>query len=178
MLDREYAVLIAGFGGQGILFAAKTLAQAAVEANLNVTYLPSYGAEMRGGTANATVVLSPEEIPSPIVDELDALIAMNLPSYNKFLPKLKEDGVLVVNASLVPEKERKESHGVFVYCNKIAEDVGNPRGANLVALGAFAKRWGMLAKDFFYKALKKILSSKKDLLELNWKAFTKGWELA
>ncbi len=129
-------ILIAGFGGQGVLFAGQVLAYSALDAGKEVTWIPSYGPEMRGGTANCTVIISDEEIGSPLVRNPAAVIAMNLPSLDKYEPLVKEGGVLVVNASLVNrEVNRRGIKSVAIAANEIAEQIGDRRLVNMVLLG-------------------------------------------
>ena len=129
--------VFAGFGGQGMLLIGKFLAMANMLDGKHVSWLPSYGPEMRGGTANCSVTVSDEEIGSPLVDNADVLIAMNLPSLDKFEPTVKPGGLIVVNASIIDRKVRRDDVRV-VYCdaNGIAESVKNPKGANVAILGA------------------------------------------
>jgi 2-oxoglutarate ferredoxin oxidoreductase subunit gamma len=130
-------IVISGFGGQGVLFAGQVLAYAAMDAGLNVTWIPSYGPEMRGGTANCTVIFSEEEIGAPLVKNPLAVIALNLPSLDKYEPIVKEGGVLVVNSSLVNrEVARKDLNGFGIPANEIAERLGDRRLANMVVIGA------------------------------------------
>ncbi len=129
-------ILIAGFGGQGVLFAGQVLAYAALDAGKEVTWIPSYGPEMRGGTANCTVIISDEEIGSPLVRYPAAVIAMNLPSLDKYEPLVKEGGVMVINASLVNrEATRCGIKSVAITANEIAEQIGDRRLVNMVLLG-------------------------------------------
>ena len=129
--------VFAGFGGQGMLLIGKFVAMANMLAGKHVSWLPSYGPEMRGGTANCSVTVSDEEIGSPLVDNADVLIAMNLPSLDKFEHTVKPGGLIVVNASIIDRKVRRDDVRV-VYCdaNGIAESVKNPKGANVAILGA------------------------------------------
>ncbi|HPH95323.1 MAG TPA: 2-oxoacid:acceptor oxidoreductase family protein [Anaerolineaceae bacterium] len=130
-------VIISGFGGQGTLFAGQMLSYAAMDAGKEVTWIPSYGPEMRGGTANCTVVVSDEEIGSPLARNPKAAIVMNLPSLDKYEPLLQPGGVLVVNTSMVNrEPTRKDIKVVLLPANDIAEKLGGQRLANMVMLGA------------------------------------------
>lgn len=133
-------IIIAGFGGQGVLLAGTLLAQAAIEQKLHTTWFPSYGAEMRGGTANSTVVVSNDEIGSPLAFHPNALIALNEPSLNKFMPRMTESSVIIANSSIIsPEKEFKIKP-IFVPVTDIADkEIKNVRTANLVAVGALIK---------------------------------------
>lgn len=134
-------VIIAGFGGQGVLLIGNLLAQAGMENGLNVTFIPVYGAEMRGGTANCTVVISDDPIGAPIVARPLSLIAMNGPSLRKFQPMLQVDGMQVVNSSLIESTEVDTSKkSVLIPVNEIADkEIGDPKLANMVALGALLK---------------------------------------
>jgi 2-oxoglutarate ferredoxin oxidoreductase subunit gamma len=129
--------VFAGFGGQGMLLIGKFVAMANMLAGKHVSWLPSYGPEMRGGTANCSVTVSDEEIGSPLVDNADVLIAMNLPSLDKFEHTVKPGGLIVVNSSIIDRKVQRDDVRV-VYCdaNRIAEQVKNPKGANVAILGA------------------------------------------
>ena len=130
-------IVISGFGGQGILFAGQILAYAAMDSGLEVTWIPSYGPEMRGGTANCTVIISEEEIGAPVVKNPQAVIVMNLPSLEKYEPIVKRGGVIIVNSSLVEQAvERKDLNVVGIPANEIAERLGHKRLANMVVVGA------------------------------------------
>jgi len=131
-------VLMAGFGGQGMLLAGKVLAHAAMEAGLEVSWLPSYGPEMRGGTANVIVCLSDKPIGSPLITNPRALLVMNLPSLEKFAPLVKPGGLIVVNRSLVErDAERPDCTVVLVRARELAMEAGTDRAANFVMLGAY-----------------------------------------
>lgn len=141
----QTSVVIAGFGGQGVLFAGLILAYAAMDKDLYVTWYPSYGPEMRGGTASATVVLGDEEIGSPVVLHPDIVIAMNGPSFRKYEPLVKPGGVLFYNASLIAEENtRTDIRYVAVPANAIAAEIGDTRVANAVMVGALAAVTGLL----------------------------------
>ncbi len=130
-------IIIAGFGGQGVLFAGQVLAYAAMDSGKEVTWIPSYGPEMRGGTANCTVVIADEEIGSPLVQNPPAAIALNLPSYDKYEPLMQKGGVMVVNASMVDRGAKREDiTTIFVHANEIAEEIGNRKLTNMVVVGA------------------------------------------
>lgn len=131
-------IIFSGFGGQGALFAGQLLAYAALEAGLHVTWIPSYGPEMRGGTAHCTVVVSDEPIGSPLVRRPTSVVALNLPSFEKYEPLVKPGGLLVYNASLIPvQPARADIRHVPVPANVIAEELGNVRQANVALLGAY-----------------------------------------
>ena len=178
----ERSIIIAGFGGQGVILAGKILAQAAMDHGLDVTWLPSYGPEMRGGTANCTVVLSDEAVGSPIVDEATALIAMNLPSLEKFEDSLASGGTIVVNRSLIDSQvNRTDVTASYVNMNDIARDeVGNPRAINMVALGAYVKASGALplqvVKDAMAHSMRE--SGKDKFIDMNEKALEAGYNAA
>lgn len=132
------SVVMAGFGGQGLLLAGKVLAHAAMAAGLEVSWLPSYGPEMRGGTANVTVCLSPAPIGSPLVGRPSALVVMNQPSLEKFAPRVRPGGVIVVDTSMVPkDPERPDCVVVRVAARDVAKAAGAERSANFVMLGAY-----------------------------------------
>ena len=171
-------IRIAGFGGQGVVSAGILLAQAGVENKLNASWLPSYGPEMRGGTANCSVVVSDGEVYTPIVSVPDTVIVMNEPSLPKFEPMLKKGGLLILNSSLVNSRPtRTDIKVVCVPCNQIAEKVGMARVANLVALGAFIKATGAVTLESVAHAMKKVYKrAKPEMLELNNKALQAGFE--
>jgi len=174
----ERSVIIAGFGGQGVILAGKILAQAGMDHGLEVTWLPSYGPEMRGGTANCTIVLSDEPVGSPIVDEPSALIAMNRPSLDKFEPIIAANGVVVVNSSLVERTvERDDLAASYLPINDLAAAVGNRRTINMIALGAYLKATGAVPLDVARRAMTRMLeeTGKAKLVEVNCKALEEGY---
>jgi len=147
-------VLMAGFGGQGVLLAAKILAQAAMDSGLEVSWLPSYGPEMRGGTANAVVCLSPEPIASPLVGRPRALVAMNRPSLEKFAPSVQPGGLIIVNRSLIEVPAGRDDCLVIALDTRaLAQATGNERASNLVALGAYVGATGVLAPEAIEAAI-------------------------
>src|SRR5512145_2144676 len=130
-------IIIAGFGGQGVLFAGQILAYAAMDMGKQVTWIPSYGPEMRGGTANCTVVIADQEIGSPLVQNPPLAIALNLPSFDKYEAAMQAGGTLVVNQSMVDRgAKRNDINVVFVPANEIAEEIGDKRLTNMVTVGA------------------------------------------
>jgi len=175
----ERSIIIAGFGGQGVILAGKILAQAGMDHGLEVTWLPSYGPEMRGGTANCTVVMSDEIVGSPIVDEATALIAMNLPSLVKFEKLVASGGSIVVNRSLIDRQvERSDVEASYVDINEIArEKVGNARTINMVALGAYVKSSGavplQVVKDAMAHSMRE--SGKDKFIDMNDLALEAGY---
>ena len=169
-------ILIAGFGGQGVLFAGQLLAYAGMDEGREVTWIPSYGPEMRGGTANCTVVISDEEIGSPMVLNPQAVIVMNLPSLDKYEALVKSGGLLVVNSSMVDrEVKRKDIKVVAVKANEIAEALGDKRMSNMVLVGALIANLPVLPLESIEKALKGHLPERHHkLLPLNYKALREG----
>ncbi len=169
-------VVIAGFGGQGVLFAGQILAYAAMEVGREVTWIPSYGPEMRGGTANCTVVIADEEIGSPLVRNPQGVIAMNLPSLDKYESLLIPNGTLIVNASLVNRTlERDDVNSFFIPANEIAEDIGEKRMTNMVLLGALVTSLPVLPINAIAHSLKTHLPERhKRMLPLNLKALEAG----
>ncbi len=170
-------VIIAGFGGQGVLLAGKLLAWAGMLGGKFVTWFPSYGAEMRGGTANCTVIISDEEIGSPVVDNPGALIAMNEASAVKFSGNVGRGGVIILNSSLVKEEIKKPGRRVYkVPANEIAGAIGNPRVVNMVMLGAYLKVSGAASIGQITKALEESLPPRnRHLLDANLSALEKGY---
>ena len=147
-------VIIAGFGGQGVMLIGNLLAQAGMEHGLEVSFIPVYGAEMRGGTANCTVVLDEHPVGSPLVNTPRSIIVLNEPSLAKFQPRLHPDGVQIVNASLISEGLLDGKHRtVYIPVNDIAHELGNVKLANMVALGAWIKATGALPLEAVQEAL-------------------------
>jgi 2-oxoglutarate ferredoxin oxidoreductase subunit gamma len=170
--------LFAGFGGQGVMSMGLSLAEAAMLEGKNVTYLPAYGAEVRGGTANCTVVVSDDEIASPVASSPEFVVAMNQPSAVKFQHHIQSGGLFFLNSSLVEaDIIRGDIEIVRVAANKIAEDLGSPKSANMVMLGAFIKKSGLVEMKSVMESLKRILSTKKKLIEINEKALSAGYNL-
>ncbi len=169
-------ILIAGFGGQGVLFAGQVLAYTAMDAGYEVTWFPSYGPEMRGGTANCTVIIADEEIGSPLVAHPHALLALNAPSLDKFEPQVKPDGLIIANASLLNrDVRRSDVQSITLKANHIAEALGDRRLANMVMLGALVPHLPMLTMEQVKTALRDHLpKSKHHLLEANYRALETG----
>ncbi len=173
-------IIISGFGGQGSLFAGQLLAYAALDAGKHVTWIPSYGPEMRGGTAHCTVVISDEPIGSPLVRQPGAAVALNLPSFRKYEEILKPGGVLVYNCSLI---ETEETRSDVVYCgvpaNAVAESLSNVRQANVVLLGALLQITDVLPLAAVERALDAHLPARqRQYLESNKEALRQGATLA
>jgi len=173
-------IIIAGFGGQGVLFAGQVLAYAALDEGKMVTWIPSYGPEMRGGTANCTVIVSDEEIGSPLVRNPRAAIVLNLPSLDKYEPLVRPGGVLIANASLINRgPQRADITNVFIPANELAEELGNKRLLNMVALGALLSQMPVLTIKAIEQALSNHLPERhKKLLPVIYKALQTGAEFA
>ncbi len=175
-------LIISGFGGQGILFAGNLIALSAMMEGHQVTYLPVYGPEMRGGTCNCTVIISQNEIASPLIYHPSFLIIMNYPSFLKFMPNLKKGGSAIINSDLVKPKEiedlqtlQKKYRLYFIPATSLAETINAPLLANLCVLGAFYQITKIFKLKNFKKALRESLGSEKaDLFEPNLKAFKLG----
>ena len=173
-------VIIAGFGGQGVMLIGNLLAQAGMEHGLEVSFIPVYGAEMRGGTANCTVVLDEHPIGSPLVREPMSTIILNEPSLSKFQPRLSADGVQIVNASLVAENLLDTAkRTVYIPVNNMAHELGNVKMANMVALGAWLKATGALPLNVVQDALNRVVSAHyAKLISANAKALEQGYNFA
>ncbi len=147
-------IIIAGFGGQGVLSLGQFIAYSAINEGKEVTWLPAYGPEMRGGTANCSVVVSDEVVASPIIASPDTLIAMNKPSLYKFEAAVKAGGVIIVNSSLIPDKvQREDVRAIYVDAGELALEAGNARTANIVILGAYIKATGVITKESAISAI-------------------------
>ncbi|MBP1702869.1 MAG: putative 2-oxoglutarate ferredoxin oxidoreductase gamma subunit [Chloroflexi bacterium] len=173
-------IILAGFGGQGILFAGQLLAYAAMDAGREVTWIPSYGPEMRGGTANCTVIISEEEIGAPTVRNPKAALVFNLPSFDKYEPLVLPGGVLIANASLINRSfQRSDLTTVMLPANEIAEALGDKRMTNMVMLGALLQKLPVLSFAAVEKTLQDHLPSRhKHLLAMNFEALKRGAEFA
>lgn len=169
-------IIISGFGGQGVMAIGKTLCEAGMQEGKNVSWLPSYGPEMRGGTANCSVVLSEQTIVSPIVLEPTELIAMNLPSLLKFESCVVPNGFVFVNSSIISEKvQRQDLRAIYVPCLEIAQDLGNLKVANMVMLGAYIEAMKNLQIDTIREMLGLMFTgTKAKLVELNLEALKRG----
>jgi 2-oxoglutarate ferredoxin oxidoreductase subunit gamma len=166
----------AGFGGQGVLLMGYVLSHGAMHKGLNVTYFPSYGAEMRGGTANCTVTVSDRKIASPVASNPDILVAMNSPSLEKFEPMVSEKGLIILNASLIPEVPSRTDVDVLrVPTVELAREVGSERAGNMIMIGAFCARSGLLSLEETLKGVKEALKGKEKFFELNRKGVERGF---
>ena len=172
-------IILAGFGGQGILTAGKILIDIAARKGKNVSWTSSYGAEMRGGTASCSIVISDEEIGSPYPSKLDILMAMNEPSFDKFIGDVRDGGVVIINGSLMSEREYpKNVKVVSVDATDIANAEKNGRAANLVMLGALMKATGLIDPDFFGQGLDHYFNKKGRNTPSNLRCYKLGIELA
>ena len=170
-------ILIAGFGGQGVLFAGKFLAYKGLLEEKQVSWLPSYGPEMRGGTANCSIILSDDPVGSPIVSNPDALIAMNLPSFDKYEGTVVPGGKVFVDSTLIGRKaERTDVDTYYIPATKMAADAGIPTLANMIILGKMIKETGAVSFENMVDVMKKIVSAKRaELIDINIKALEAGY---
>jgi 2-oxoglutarate ferredoxin oxidoreductase subunit gamma len=174
----QYEVLWAGFGGQGIMVAGMLLSYTGIKEGKQVCWIPSYGPEMRGGTAYCTVVVSDLRIGSPIIRNPQAAVVFNRPSFDKFTPTIKPGGLLVINSSLIDvTSDRTDITQVLVPANEIALEAGSAKTMNIVMLGAFVGVTGLVGYDNLKKVLEEKLGSKKNLLEINFQVLKKGYDL-
>lgn len=172
-------VMFAGFGGQGILLIGKILAHTAMEEGHEVAWIPSYGPEMRGGTAYCTVVISDRPIGSPIIRNPLHLVAMNRPSLEKFAPMVKSGGVIFINSSLIDiDSGRDDVDELVVPVVDIAKSIGNVRAANIVALASFVARSGVVDLDRLRACVKTEFAQKEKLIPINMKAIEAGSKAA
>ena len=168
-------VIFAGFGGQGILSMGKFLTYAGMDEGFNVSWLPSYGPEMRGGTANCSVIITQENIGSPIVTQATALVAMNRPSLDKFENSVVPGGVIITDSMLVDrEVKRDDVSAIAIPATEIAEELGDKKIANMVLLGALIEKTGVITEEELLKALK--THGKSSYYDINKKALERGVE--
>jgi 2-oxoglutarate ferredoxin oxidoreductase subunit gamma len=168
-------IICAGFGGQGIMLLGKLITFGGMNSSLHVTWMPSYGAEVRGGTAYCMVVLSDDEIASPLVSLCDTVIAMNKPSFDKFISNLRPEGLIIANSSLVTtDSPRKDIKTIKVPMTDIAYKFGNVRLANMVALGVYIKNKKLFTKESIIEGISIAFGEDKELQNLNIKALEKG----
>jgi len=171
-------VIMAGFGGQGILLIGKMLAYAGMHEGMEVSWLPSYGPEMRGGTAKCTVVISDKPVGSPVIRSPRAVVAMNLPSLEKFEPDVREGGLLLINSSLINRgAERDDLTVIEIPANEVASELGNPRGANMVALGAYLGATDAVPVDSVIEVVRETFAAKPAVIDVNIEALRRGYEL-
>ncbi len=175
----EFGVIFAGFGGQGVLFSGRILAQAAMMSDKHVTWITSYGPEMRGGTANCAVKISDKKIGAPVITNPSVAVVMNKASFDKFSGRVEQGGTLIVNTSIVKDVQYPEHVKVIeVPANEIAHKLGNDGVANMVVLGALIKSTGILTKDEVFNAIKEVVGEKRPhLISINEQAIEAGMEL-
>jgi 2-oxoglutarate ferredoxin oxidoreductase subunit gamma len=173
MMDK---ILLAGFGGQGVMFIGKVLAYSGMLGGREVWWIPSYGPEMRGGTANCSVLVSDEEIHSPVINQADAGIVLNQPSYDKFLARIKPGGTLIVNSSIINTAQKRDDIKIVaVPATELANEIGNASLANMVCLGALLPALSLINLDSVKTAMDEVIGKKKpELYELNVAAIRKG----
>lgn len=175
----EKSLLIAGFGGQGVQTLGKLLTYAASDNGLYVTFYPSYGAEMRGGTSNCTVVVSDKEIAAPYRSTVDYVVALNAPSYSTFRASVKDGGTLIVNSNLVENAEACGKANVMpLALNDLAAEMGSPMTLNVIMLGVLSQLLECIDNEIAGNTVRKRLGKRADMLEMNLRAFHKGIELA
>lgn len=175
----QYEVTFAGFGGQGVMVAGQLLSYSGIAEGKNVLWLPSYGPEMRGGTAYCTVVISDKRIGSPIINSPRAVCIFNAPSYEKFMPRVKSGGVAVVNSSLITmETSRTDITEIRLPANELAIGSGNVKAVNIAMLGAFIGASGVVGYETVKQVLEEKLGKKKSVLNVNIHVLEQGFQLA
>ncbi|MBC8529832.1 2-oxoacid:acceptor oxidoreductase family protein [Christensenellaceae bacterium NSJ-44] len=176
----EHRIIIAGFGGQGVQSMGQLICYAGIHEGKNVSWLPSYGPEMRGGTTNCSVIVSDEPIGAPVLTEGNCVMVLNRPSLDKFEPAVEPGGRLYINTSLIDRKaEREDIEVIYIPCDDLANEMGNGRVANMIMLGAFIEATGIVSIDSVIEALKKVLGERKaHLIPLNREALERGAKIA
>ena len=174
---RNTDVLFAGFGGHGMLMAGKLLAQAMIKQGKQVSWLPAYGAEMRGGTANVTVCISDGDVMSPYIERPNSLVVMNTPSLTKFGYRVKPGGLILMNTTLIKEPfERTDCPVMGLPASQIAMDMGNARATNLILLGAYVGITQIVKRDDLIEVIQETFTRKPKFIPLNVSAFVAGWK--
>jgi 2-oxoglutarate ferredoxin oxidoreductase subunit gamma len=172
-----HEIIMSGFGGQGIMLMGQLITYAGMLDNKQVSWIPSYGPEMRGGTAYCSVIVSNEPIGAPIVTKPNIVVAMNLPSLDRFEPEMSPGGTLLINSSLIERKAKRTDVKVFsIPANDIASELGNPKVTNMVVLGAIVAATSVVEPGAVLKAFAKIFAKKPSLLGINEQAFQRGGE--
>jgi len=168
-----YKMFFAGLGGQGIMLMGQMVGSAAIHEDKESTFFPSYGPEMRGGTANCTVIVSDKAISNPVISESDCVVAMTLPSLLKFEPTLKPGGVLFINTSMIHQKPKRTDIEIYeIPVTDMANEMGNPRIANMIMLGAFVRVTNIVRAQDVEEVIREFFGTKgAELVELNLKAF-------
>ena len=179
-MDSEKQILFAGFGGQGVLSMGKFLTYAAMGAGKNVSWLPSYGAEMRGGTANCLVTIAEEEISSPLTDNPGMAIIMNRPSMDRFEEKVKPRGTIIMNSSMVDRPPQRDDLSIYkLPVNQIADEMGNSGAANMILLGACLQKTNVVGVEQALELFEVIFKGKKEsVIQKNKEAFLIGVQYA
>lgn len=174
-----HEIIIAGFGGQGVMSMGQLIAYSGMIENKHVSWLPSYGPEQRGGTANVSVIVSDEPVGSPVISRPTAAIVLNKPSFDKFEPTVRPGGVLIVNSSLIDSKSKRDDITIIeVDATKLANELGEARVANSIILGAFLEISKAVSPDSVIESLKKVLPERRhNLIPINKAALEKGAEL-
>lgn len=171
MIKKE--IIFAGFGGQGILTVGKLLSYAAMDNGLNVSWLPSYGPEMRGGTANCSVIISDEEVGSPVITEADIVVVMNKPSLDKFSQSIKENGILIIDSDMIKDEINFKNLKVYkINAETKAENLGDKRNANMILLGFLIRKLNIITIEDLLNSIK--IHGKKEYYELNKLAIELG----
>ena len=171
----SHDIIMAGFGGQGIMVMGQLLAYAGMIEYQHVSFIPSYGPEMRGGTANCSVIVTDEAVGSPIVTEPNFVVAMNLPSLDKFESLIQPGGILMINSSLIQKKATRSDITVYtIPANELAQELGNPKVANMVVLGAIVAASEAVKSESVLQAFAKMFAKKPKLIEINKLALQKG----
>ena len=179
MKNINESIISAGFGGQGIMVLGKVIANCAMESGLNITYLPSYGAEVRGGTAHSIVRISTGTVGSPYVDRPNTAIIMNNPSLAKFESRISDGGLLIINTSLVTDKPvRKDVDIVAASLTDEAVKIGNVKVANVIAAGIFFEKKDIFDKGVIRKVIELMARGREELIPINMKAIERGAEIA
>jgi 2-oxoglutarate ferredoxin oxidoreductase subunit gamma len=175
----QYEVTFAGFGGQGVMVAGQLLAYSGIEEGKNAVWIPSYGPEMRGGTAYCTVVISDKRIGSPIINSPRAVCIFNPPSYEKFVPRVKPGGLAIVNSSLITlATDRTDITEIRIPANDLAIEAGNVKATNVAMLGAFIGASGVVDYDTVLRILEAKMGKKKSVLDINMRVLEQGFQLA
>ena len=170
-----HEIVMAGFGGQGVMLMGQLMTYAGMLENKHVSWIPSYGPEMRGGTANCSVIISDEPVGAPIVSEPTTVVAMNLPSLDKFEASLQAGGNLIINSSLIERKTKRDDVKVYlVPSNDIANEIGNAKVANMVVLGTIIAATKAVSQESVLKAFAKMFAKKPELLAINEQAIKRG----
>ena len=171
----SHDIIMAGFGGQGIMVMGQLLAYAGMIEDRHVSFIPSYGPEMRGGTANCSVIVTDEVVGSPIVTEPNFVVAMNLPSLDKFEPLIQPGGILMINSSLIQKEATRTDITVYkIPANELAQELGNPKVANMIVLGAIVAASQAVRTESALQAFVKMFAKKPKLVEINKLALQKG----